>query len=93
MAKKEFQNYLQHIFKNIVVSHIDFYKNYVFMVQNEIQDLHWFSFQITSLVHIMYRSNKDFDPIEARSRILKDIHYYIFDEKEHDTFLDYNGCL
>jgi hypothetical protein len=37
-------------------------------------------------MYITYHYNKDFDPVEPRSRILKDIHYYIYDEKEHDTF-------
>jgi hypothetical protein len=49
--------------------------------------MHWFSFQINVLVNIMYHLNKDFDPVELVSKVLKDIHCYIFDEKEHDTFL------
>ncbi len=69
-----------------MVSCIDFSKNYAFVVQNEIQDMHWFNFHITILVNIMYRSNKDFDPVEHGSIILKEIHYYIYVEKEHDTF-------
>ncbi len=44
-----------------------------------------FSFEITILVHITYWWNKDLDLIEHGSKILKKIHYYIFDEKEHDT--------
>ncbi len=31
----------------------------------------------------MYHWNKGFDPAEPGSRIFKDIHYYIYDEKEH----------
>jgi predicted protein tyrosine phosphatase len=42
--KKEFKRYLQHIREDIVVSCIDFSNNYVFMVQNEIQGMHWFNF-------------------------------------------------
>jgi hypothetical protein len=30
--------------KDDAVSCIDFYENYAFMVQNEIQDMHWFNF-------------------------------------------------
>jgi hypothetical protein len=37
-------------------------------------------------MYITYHWNKDFDPFELGFRILKDIHYYIYDEKEHDTF-------
>jgi len=46
--------------------------------------MHWFSFQITILVHIMFQWNKDFDIVELGFRILKEIHYYIYDENEHD---------
>ncbi len=83
-TEKEFKNYLQHTLEDVVVSCIDFFENYVFMVQNEIQDMHWFSFQITILVHITYQWNKDFDPVELGFKILKESHYYIFYEKEHD---------
>ncbi len=83
--EKEFKNYLQCIPKDVVISCIDFSDNYVFMVQNEIQYMHWLSFQIIILVHIMYRWNKEFDLVEFGCIILKEIHYYIFYEKEHDT--------
>ncbi len=83
--EKEFKNYLQYIPKDVVLSCIDFSDNYVFIVQNEIQYMHWLSFHITILVHIMYRWNKDFDLVELGCIILKEIHYYIFYEKEHDT--------
>jgi hypothetical protein len=74
-------------------------------VQNEIRDMHWYSFQITILVHITYRINHGYDPIHLESKILKKVHYYILDEKEHDTlfvqyafvlnwkFLQDMGCL
>jgi len=97
--EKEFRNYLQHILEDVVVSCIKLFENYVFMVQNEIQDMHWFSFHITIMVHITYRRNKDFDLIEHESKILKDIHYYISNENEHDTFFVQHvfklqlGCL
>jgi hypothetical protein len=35
-----------------MVSYINFLENYAMKVQNEIQDMHWFSFQITVLVHV-----------------------------------------
>jgi hypothetical protein len=74
-------------------------------MQNEIQDMHWFSFQITILVHITYHQNLTFDPTHPESKILKEVHYYICDEKEHDTlyvqyvfrlkwdFVRERGCL
>jgi hypothetical protein len=49
-------------------------------VQNEIQDMHWFSFQIIFLIHITYQHNLDYDPTLERPKILKDlVHYYVYD--------------
>jgi hypothetical protein len=47
--------------------------------------MHWFSFQINILVHITYHHNLTFDPTYLKSRILKEVRYYILDKKEHDT--------
>jgi len=82
-----------------------FFENYAFKVQNEIQDLNWFSFQIMILVHITYWLNPTYDPIKPRTKILKEVHYYVSYEKEHDTlfvqnvfqlnwgFLQERGCF
>jgi hypothetical protein len=48
--------------------------------------MHWFNFQVFILMHITYQWNLDFVAIEPRSKIFKEIHYYFFDEKDHDTF-------
>jgi hypothetical protein len=37
-------------------------------------------------VHITYRINPDYDPVHPESKILKEVHYYILEEKDHDTF-------
>jgi hypothetical protein len=34
----------------------------------------------------MYQNNLNYDPFVDRSRILKEVHYYVSNEKEHDTF-------
>jgi hypothetical protein len=68
-----------------VVSCIDFSKNYVMKVQNEIQDMHWLSFQMTVLVHITYQHNLDHDVALNRPEILKEVHYYVSNEKDHNT--------
>jgi len=60
---------------------MDFSENYAMKVQNEIQDMHWFSFQVTVLVHITFKHNRDYDPTVNMSRIFKEVHYYVFDEK------------
>jgi hypothetical protein len=74
-----------------MLSCIDFSKNYAFKQQNEIQDMHWLSFQITILVHIMYRINLEYDLAHLESRIVKEVHYYISDKKEHDTLFVQNA--
>ncbi len=37
------------------------------------------------LVDITYRHNPDYDPIMDNCKILKEVHYYISNEKKHDT--------
>jgi len=70
--EKEFRGFLKHIPKDTIVSCIDFSKNYATKVKNEIQDMHWFSFQIIVLVHITYKHNLDYEPIIDTSRIFKE---------------------
>ncbi len=47
--------------------------------------MHQFSFQITMLVHITYWQNPKYDPTIDGSRILKEVHYYISNEKKRNT--------
>jgi hypothetical protein len=51
-------------------------------VQNEIQDMHCFSFQITVLVHITYQHILEYDSAIDGSKILKEVHYYISNERK-----------
>jgi hypothetical protein len=82
--EKEFKSYVPNLTLNTIFSCIDFFENYAFKVQNEIQDMHWYSFHITNLVHITYWINPYYDVAHPKSKILKEVHYYILDEKEHD---------
>jgi hypothetical protein len=103
--ERQFKKYLKDIPADVVLSCIDFSENYAMRVQNEIQDMHWFTFQMTVLVHITYRVNPDFVAGIEKTRILKEVHYYISNEKDHDTlfvqhafqlhwnFLTENGCF
>lgn len=64
---------------NTIVSVVDFAENYSFKEKNEIQSMHWHTDQCTILVHISYRrSDKD-------DSIIKEMHFYISDDKLHDT--------
>lgn len=48
--------------------------------------MHYYNLQITILVHITYRVNPNFDPtIPQCSWILKEVHYYVSDDKTHDS--------
>jgi hypothetical protein len=70
-----FKHYLKYIPTDIIVSCIDFFENYAMKVQNEIQDMHWFSFQITIFVHISYCHNPNYDPTIDKTIILKEVDY------------------
>jgi hypothetical protein len=55
---------------NIVVSVVDFDKNYGFGVQNEIQSMHWHTYQMSILVHICFSWNLTPYPYDEYSWIL-----------------------
>ncbi len=66
---------------------VDFAENYTFQEFNEIQKMHWHSFQISILVHICYKWNPNFvaNPNCGEKKLLTKYHYYISDDNEHDT--------
>ena len=64
---------------NTIVFVVDFAENYSFKEQNEIHSMHWYTKQCKILVHILYRRG-DID-----DSIVKEMHFYIFDDKLHDT--------
>jgi hypothetical protein len=68
-----------------ILSHVDFAENYSFQVQNEIQSMHWQSSQVTIMVHICYRRNPLFVAGGEEPKVIKDAHFFISDDKEHDT--------
>jgi hypothetical protein len=47
--------------------------------------MHWFSFQITILVHITYRYNPNYVANPNSKKIIKEYHYYVLDDKNHNT--------
>jgi hypothetical protein len=56
-----------------IISMVDFAKNYSFQVQNEVQNMHWHSYQINILVHITFQSNPNFDVHVEDSKSLMNI--------------------
>lgn len=75
----------------VLISHIDFAENYTFAIQNEVQSMHWFSSSITILVHITLFKAPPTDDSEE-GELIKHTHYYISDDKKHDS-LFVQHCL
>ncbi len=50
------------------------------------QSMHWHSYQCTILVHISSIRNPNFDPDDENSNITMKYHFYIFDDKTHDSY-------
>jgi hypothetical protein len=69
--------------KGVILSHIDFAENYDFKVQNKIQSKYYESITITILVHITYRVQVNRE--SGENRMIKEGHFYISDDKSHDT--------
>jgi hypothetical protein len=75
---------------DVLLSHLDFAENYSFEVQNEIQSMYYHTFSVTILVHITHRMLED--ELTGEERMLKETHYYISDDRAHDT-LFVQHCL
>jgi hypothetical protein len=57
------------------------------------QSQHWYNFQLTILVHIMYSMNPHYDAMDKESkRLITTYYYYISDDKKHDS-LFVQQCL
>jgi hypothetical protein len=81
----QFKSCMENLAPHEVVSVVDFAENYSFKDQNEVQSQHWFSFQVTILVHISFRLNPAWDTTDLSSRVLTEYHFYISDDKMHDN--------
>lgn len=89
----EFKACLETLQSGEVMSLIDYAENYSFKAQNEIQSEHWFNFQITILVHIMYNVNPTFNLYDPKSKRLNTTYYYyVSDDRKHDS-LFVQHCL
>ena len=69
-----------------MVSVIDYAENYSFEVQNEVQSMHWHSYQISILVHITYVRNPHPDTEDESTRNITSYHFYISDDMLHDSY-------
>lgn len=69
-----------------IFSLIDFVENYSFKHQDEIQEQHWYNFQLSILVHITYQLNPTWNLLDPNSlRLITEYHYYIFDDRRHNN--------
>lgn len=87
----ECRNMMENVPHGVLISHIDFAENYTFAIQNEVQSMHWFSTSITILVHITF-FRAPTTPEGEDGGMVKHTHYYISDDKKHDS-LFVQHCL
>ena len=82
---KQFKACIKGFGRDSVISVVDFAENYKFEIQNEVQSMHWHSYQISILVHISFRHNPEADPYDEDTWILTEYHFYISDDTVHDS--------
>jgi hypothetical protein len=70
------------------MSVVDFEKNYTFQEHNEVQEMHWHSFQLTILNHICYKWNPTYiaNTNCGENKLFTKYHYFISNDVEHDMF-------
>jgi hypothetical protein len=83
---EQFRTCLASFSDDTMVSVIDYVENYSFEVQNEVQSMHWHSYQVTILVHIMWVWNPHPDPNDESTKNIMTYHFYISDDKLHDSY-------
>jgi hypothetical protein len=64
---------------------VDLIENYFFKIHNEVQKMHWHSYQINILVHICFHHNPHFDPYDEETSIFNEYHFYISYDHKHDS--------
>jgi hypothetical protein len=58
------------------------------------KNMHWYNFQINILVHITYIVNPEFGLKSPENpQILKKVHYYKSDDKNHDSLYFFQHVL
>lgn len=82
---KQFKECLRSFPKDSVVSVVDFVENYKFEVQSEVQSMHWFSYQVSIMVHICFRHNLEADSYDEDTWLLTEYHFYVTDDPMHNS--------
>jgi len=73
----QFKSYLDNLTKDQIVIVINFIENYSFKEKNEIQNQHWYSWQVTILVYLTFRIKPNWDGIDLSYGILTKYHFYV----------------
>jgi hypothetical protein len=81
----QFKELFSSVPRDTVISCVDFSENYSMKIQNETQSMHWRSQQVSLLVHITYRLNPSWSEENNEPLLLKEIHYYVSNDKVHDS--------
>ena len=68
------------------MSVVDFAQHYSFQVQNEVQSMHWHSYQVSILVHISFQRNPRPNSNDDSTKTLVNCHFYISDDRKHDSY-------
>jgi len=76
-----------------IMSLIDSAENYLFKGYNEVQVEHWFSFQLTILIHIMYTLNPDCNPRDEHSHHLSTKYFNYISDNQKQDILFVQRCL
>jgi hypothetical protein len=86
--EEQYNVYLNTFPLTSILLDVDFAKNYSFQDYNEIQEMHWHSFQIIVFIHICYQWNPTYlaNPTSTQKKLLIEYHYYISNDNEHDRF-------
>jgi len=82
---KHFKRCIKYFPTNTMVSIVDFIENFSFEVQNEMQSMHWHTYQISILVHINFRHNLAPNRYDEDSKILIEYHFYISNDCNNDS--------
>ena len=69
-----------------IVFVIDFAENYSFEIQNEVQSIHWHSYQITILVQIMWHRHSSTTDAHDVCKFFMKYNFYVSDDKTQDNF-------
>jgi hypothetical protein len=85
--EEQYKTCLQTFLETLVMFVVDFVENYTFQKYKEVQEMYWFSFQLTILVHICYMWNLTYiaNTYCGENKLLIEYHYFISNDVEHGT--------